>query len=62
MNTIGFTTKVTVRIDEDVELGSKNPLDDSMVEPNMSVVPEMVEAAVNPNDETTRNGNHYLLM
>ena len=57
---LGFTTKITVRIDEEVELGNNNPLDDCVVKPNMSAVPEMVEAAADPNDKTL-NGNHYLL-
>ena len=57
---LGFTTKITVRIDEEVELGNNNPLDDCTVKPNMSAVPEMVEAAADPNDKTL-NGSHYLL-
>ena len=57
---LGFTTKITVRIDEEVELGNNNRLDDCTVKPNMSAVPEMVEAAADPNDKTL-NGNHYLL-
>lgn len=46
MYTSGFTTKVKVTIDEEVELGNQNPLDDyeeSTVEPNLYVNPNKTE-------------------
>ena len=56
---IGFTTKIKVKTDEEMELGSKGPLDDNAAEPNMYVNPEVVEEAADPKNEqpAASNGN-----
>ena len=55
---IGFTTKF--KIDEEVELGSKGPLDNRADEPNMYVNPKVIETA-DPKDEkpVASNGNQH---
>ena len=59
---IGFTTKVTVKIDKDMELGAKNCLDDSVAEPKMYANPEVAELNdENPITQTVTN-SHILFV